>query len=122
MKKCSIFRTLSVIYDMVKVFVGHSMASLSEGELGIAAGARFITHLFNAMLPVSTLVFAVLFCCCCCCAVFSLPTFVLTSGFQLNVGQLIPAQLFQRSTLGDKWHGLFHGPNVLATASNVKVH
>ncbi|XP_041973166.1 N-acetylglucosamine-6-phosphate deacetylase [Aricia agestis] len=35
----------------VRVAVGHSAASLAEGEEAIKCGANLITHLFNAMLP-----------------------------------------------------------------------
>lgn len=35
----------------VVVSIGHSIASLEEGENCIKHGAKYITHLFNAMLP-----------------------------------------------------------------------
>lgn len=50
-------RAPEVIDELVKrgitVSVGHSMADLKHGETAVKHGATLITHLFNAMLPVS---------------------------------------------------------------------
>lgn len=41
----------SLTKNKITVSIGHSEANLAQGEAAIGYGARFITHLFNAMLP-----------------------------------------------------------------------
>lgn len=48
---------LDVIKELSKsnitVALGHSLADFTEGEAAVKSGSNLITHLFNAMLPVS---------------------------------------------------------------------
>lgn len=50
-------QALAVIEELsargITAAVGHSMATLQDGEAAVRSGSNLITHLFNAMLPVS---------------------------------------------------------------------
>jgi N-acetylglucosamine-6-phosphate deacetylase len=43
-------KSLTNDYD-IRVGMGHSAATYNEGKKGIEAGAKLLTHLFNAMSP-----------------------------------------------------------------------
>jgi N-acetylglucosamine-6-phosphate deacetylase len=56
-EKKNAFETISELTKRGKVVsLGHSLADICDGEKAVQKGASMITHLFNAMLPVSEFV------------------------------------------------------------------